>query len=180
MIKDCVHNRLVILARKKTVYIRKWLYVRQQWHGSNKMLSLSLSWHCHGSQADTSMSAMWMVFSSALTMVLFVLVVLIALFMGPVFFAFFKGSGYRTTRRSLDWKPCCITSCNVTVTHQENAVGLVETSDGVSRLGLGLESRFIESQVSSWSQRISVSRLCMSYFFMKSCKKQLLKNGFIK
>jgi len=34
------------------------------------------------------------------------------------------------------------------------------------RFGLGLE--------------LLVSRLCMSYFFMKSCKKQLLKNEFIK
>jgi len=41
---------------------------------------------------------------------------------------FFKGSGYRTIDGSLNLKPdSTIISCNVTVTHDENAVGLVET-----------------------------------------------------
>jgi len=40
---------------------------------------------------------------------------------------FFKGSGYRTTCGSVHLKPYSTTSCNVTVTHDENAIGLVET-----------------------------------------------------
>jgi len=41
---------------------------------------------------------------------------------------FIKGSGYRTARGSLNLEVYSNTSCNVTVTHEENAVGLVETS----------------------------------------------------
>jgi len=37
------------------------------------------------------------------------------------------GSSYRTARGSLNLKPYSTTSCNVTVMHKENAVGLVET-----------------------------------------------------
>jgi len=39
----------------------------------------------------------------------------------------FKGSGYRTTHGSFNLKPYSTTSYNLTVTHEENAVGLVET-----------------------------------------------------
>jgi len=45
-------------------------------------------WYCHGSQADTS--TVWMVFGLALTMAPFVLVVVVARFMGPVFVYFFQ------------------------------------------------------------------------------------------
>jgi len=38
-----------------------------------------------------------------------------------------KGSGYRTTHGSLNLKPYSTIYCNVTVTHEENAVGFVET-----------------------------------------------------
>jgi len=38
-----------------------------------------------------------------------------------------KGSGYRTACGSINLKPYSITSCNVTVTHEENVVGLAET-----------------------------------------------------
>jgi len=38
-----------------------------------------------------------------------------------------KVSGYKTAHGSLILKPCLTTSCNVTATHEENAVGLVET-----------------------------------------------------
>ena len=37
------------------------------------------------------------------------------------------GSGYRTARGSLDLKPYSTASCNVAVTHDANAVDLVET-----------------------------------------------------
>jgi len=36
------------------------------------------------------------------------------------------GSGYRTTRGSLNLKTYSTTSCNMTPTNNENAVGLVE------------------------------------------------------
>jgi len=36
-------------------------------------------------------------------------------------------SGYRTACGSLNLKPYSTASCNVTVTHDANAVGLVET-----------------------------------------------------
>jgi len=38
-----------------------------------------------------------------------------------------KGSGYRTTCRFLHLKPYSTAFCNMTVTHDESAVGLVET-----------------------------------------------------
>jgi len=38
-----------------------------------------------------------------------------------------EGSGYRTIDGTLNLKPYSTISCNVTVTHDENAVGLVET-----------------------------------------------------
>jgi len=37
------------------------------------------------------------------------------------------GSGYRTACGSLNLKPYLTTLCNMTVTHDENAIGLVET-----------------------------------------------------
>jgi len=37
------------------------------------------------------------------------------------------GSGHRTARGSLNLKLYSTTSCNMTVTHEENAVGLEET-----------------------------------------------------
>jgi len=40
--------------------------------------------------------------------------------------AFNLGSSYGTTRGSLNLKPYSTISCNVTVTHEENAVGFVE------------------------------------------------------
>jgi len=62
------------------------------------------------------------------------------------------------------------------------------TSDGVSRLGLGLEtclktrfleprSRYRRSQVSSQSRALRLETLHW-LFFMKFCKKEFLKNGF--
>jgi len=47
-------------------------------------------------------------------------------FVGPVFLYFFKSSGYRTAHGSLTLKPY-LTTCNMTVMHEDNAVGLVET-----------------------------------------------------
>ena len=44
-----------------------------------------------------------------------------------------------------------------------NVSGLISVSKD---FGLGLQ--------------LLVSKLCMSYFFMKSCKKQLLENGIVK
>jgi len=38
-----------------------------------------------------------------------------------------NGSVYRTARGCLNLKPYSTTSCNVTVMHDKNAVGLVET-----------------------------------------------------
>jgi len=64
------------------------------------------------------------------------------------------------------------------------------TGDGVSRLGL--ETPFVRFSVSHVSGlvsvskdvglglELSVSRFCMSYFFMKFCKKQLLKKRIYK
>jgi len=40
---------------------------------------------------------------------------------------FIFGSGYRAACESLNLKPYLTTSCNVTVMHKEDAVGLVET-----------------------------------------------------
>jgi len=40
---------------------------------------------------------------------------------------YYEGSGYRTIDKSLNFKPYSTISCNVTVTHDDNAVGLVET-----------------------------------------------------
>jgi len=45
----------------------------------------------------------------------------------PVVTAFKKGSGYRTTCWSLNLKPYLTAFCNMIVTHDESAVGLVET-----------------------------------------------------
>jgi len=39
----------------------------------------------------------------------------------------YKGSGYRTAFGSLNFKPYSTAFCNMTVTHDETAVGLVET-----------------------------------------------------
>ena len=58
----------------------------------------------------------------------------------------------------------------------------MDTSDGVSRLGLGLETRFLESL----SRRSQVSSRALSLetlhrlFFMNFCKKKLLKKRFKK
>jgi len=41
--------------------------------------------------------------------------------------AFIEGSGYRAAHGSLNLKPYSTTSCNMTVTHEKNAVGLLET-----------------------------------------------------
>jgi len=38
-----------------------------------------------------------------------------------------KGSGYRTTCESSYWQPYSTATCNVTVTHDDSAVELVET-----------------------------------------------------
>jgi len=40
---------------------------------------------------------------------------------------FLEGSGYRTIDGSLNLKLYSTISCDVTVTHEENAVGLVKT-----------------------------------------------------
>jgi len=40
---------------------------------------------------------------------------------------YFYGGGYRTACGSLNLKPYSTTFCNMTVTHDETAVGLVET-----------------------------------------------------
>jgi len=61
----------------------------------------------------------------------------------------------------------------------------VNTSDGVSRLGLGLETRFLESRSRSrrsrlglegvWSRSRALSfETLHKLFFMKFCKKKLL------
>jgi len=94
------------------------------------MLTLSLEWNCYamvGSGADMFMPAVRMVFGLALTFAPFALVVMVALLMGPLFKTFFKGSGYRTTCRSLNLKPYLTISCYVTATHEEITVGFVET-----------------------------------------------------
>jgi len=54
------------------------------------MLSLLLQQHHHGIRADASTSTVPMVLSLALAMVPFVLVVVVALFMGPIFLYFFQ------------------------------------------------------------------------------------------
>jgi len=52
----------------------------------------------------------------------------ICLSQGTQICAYFKeGCGYRTIDGSLNLKPYLAISCNVTVMHEENAVGFVET-----------------------------------------------------
>jgi len=43
-----------------------------------------------------------------------------------LFPTFFYGSGYKTACRSLNLKPYSTAFCNVTVTHDESVIGLVE------------------------------------------------------
>ena len=74
-----------------TIQKRKWLWNCLALCGSNKMLSLSLKWHCLSSVPVVFTSAVPMVFGSAVTLVTFVLVVLFPRFNSwDHFFNFFQ------------------------------------------------------------------------------------------
>jgi len=55
---------------------------------------MSLKRHHHDSAMDACTSAVEMVFGSALTLAPFVLIVVVARFIGPIYLTFFKGSDY--------------------------------------------------------------------------------------